>query len=317
MTPRIFRTQLLHKKLTFVSSLILLLSSCAQNTPMKNIDIQGHRGCRGLMPENTIPAFIEAVSIGVHTLELDVCISKDSQVVVSHEPWLSAEICTLANQEITEENQMDFNLFSMNYSEIKKADCGSKKHPRFPSQKSIITHKPLLSEVIEEVNAYCRFNNIEMPAFNIELKMNPDGDDIYHPKPEVFANLVLDVLNEYGIEKSSTIQSFDFRVLKYLHIHRPDIQIAALVENVKGIDANLENLGFTPHIYSPYFKLIDAADVRKLNKMGILVIPWTVNSSDDIEYTLSLGVDGIISDFPDRVFEVLQEVPSKKYHFSK
>jgi glycerophosphoryl diester phosphodiesterase len=294
-----------------VIGLVLFLSACKPTPQMKEIDVQGHRGCRGHMPENSIPGFIKAIEMGVHTLELDVCISKDSLVVVSHEPWLSVEICDLEGEEITEQNQMEFNLFKLNYEEIKKADCGSKFHARFPNQEKVAVYKPLLSEVIEEVKKYCKLKNIAVPNFNVEAKLSAEGDDVYHPKPEAFAELLVAVIKNQEVEKTTTLQSFDFRILKVFHQKWPEFTLAALVENSNGVDENLAKLGFKPHIYSPYFKLISLHDVQKLQKEGIKVIPWTVNELQDIESTLSLGVDGIISDYPLRVFEVLEQVKSR------
>lgn len=112
--------------------------SCNQE---QNIDIQGHRGCRGLLPENSMPAFIRAIELGVHTLELDLAISKDKKVVVSHEPFMSRKICLYASgNEILQSMDMKYNLYEMTYDEIKQFDCGLKFHPDYPNQAKISVH---------------------------------------------------------------------------------------------------------------------------------------------------------------------------------
>ena len=195
------------------------------------LDIQGHRGCRGLLPENTIPAFIKALDLGVTTLELDVVISEDEQVVVSHEPWLNHFICKSPDgYEVDKNNEMSWNLFTMNYEEeIKKCDCGSLGNPRFPDQQTMVVHKPLLSDMIDSVEAYVREKSLPPVAYNIEIKSMPEGDNLFHPVPEHFCTLVLKVLEAKGIMDRMNIQSFDVRVLQHLHETRPGIKLAYLV----------------------------------------------------------------------------------------
>ncbi|MGB1309226.1 MAG: glycerophosphodiester phosphodiesterase family protein, partial [Oceanihabitans sp.] len=150
------------------------------------VDIQGHRGCRGLMPENTLEAFKKAIEIGVHTLELDVAVSKDHVVVVSHEPYMNSAICLDKNgEEIPLNKAKNYKLYAMNYAEIKKFDCGTKINSRFPKQKKIKTFKPALAHVFQEADALNA--NIK---YNIEIKAKPEYDGVFTPKPEVFVALV-------------------------------------------------------------------------------------------------------------------------------
>ncbi|MEM6803094.1 MAG: glycerophosphodiester phosphodiesterase family protein [Bacteroidota bacterium] len=140
------------RKVILLFSLCLGILACTEpKTEQSKIsmDVQGHRGCRGLLPENTLPAFAKAIEIGVNTLEMDVVISKDKQVLLSHEPFLSHEICVgPEGEEISEENEREWNLYKMDYEQIKECDCGSKAHKRFPDQEKMAVHKPLLKEVI-------------------------------------------------------------------------------------------------------------------------------------------------------------------------
>jgi len=265
-------------------------------------DKQGHRGCRGLMPENTIPAMIKALQLGVTTLELDVVISKDSQVVVSHDPFFGWEISTNPdgnNIMATEEKQ--YNLYQMNYVEIMRWDVGSKPHPRFPKQEKTIAVKPLLEVLIDSVELYIRQHKMLPVQYNIETKSMPSTDNIYHPAPEKFTDLVMQVVKKKKLEKRTIIQSFDLRTLQVMHKKYPQIRTALLVEgyNKKTAADNLASLGFTPAIYSPEYSLVSPELVTYCHANGMKLIPWTVNDKKSIDRLKEMNVDGIISDYPD------------------
>ena len=275
----------------------------------QNFDIQGHRGCRGLLPENSIEAMKRAIDLGVTTLEMDVVISKDKQVFLSHEPFLSREICLDKNKnEITEANERSYNLYQMNYDEIKTCDCGSKIHPRFLDQQKLETYKPLLSDVIYFVEEYIsKLQKGDLGKkiyYNIETKSDPKGDGIYHPEPKEFVDLLISVLKNTTISDRVYIQSFDVRTLQYLHQKYPKYKTVLLVENKMSIEENLKTLGFKPNVYSPEFILLDEKKVKLLHKKGIKVIPWTVNKTEDMQKLISYKVDGLITDYPNRYFEL-------------
>jgi glycerophosphoryl diester phosphodiesterase len=264
-------------------------------------DIQGHRGARGLLPENTIPAFQRALDLGVTTIELDVVITKDNQVIVSHEPWMSSSICTAPDgKEIGEKEEKKFNIYKLTYDEVKQFDCGTKINEKFPQQEKISISKPLLSDVIIAVEEYIRNYSLYEVDYNIEIKSSPDGDKKFHPGVEEFSDLVYELLDQYLPLERVVIQSFDFRVLKYWHKKYPEIRLAALVENLKSIDSNLKALGFKPSVYSPYYKLLNKEKVNYLHKLKIRVIPWTVNEETEMLAFKGMGVDGFITDYPDR-----------------
>jgi glycerophosphoryl diester phosphodiesterase len=296
------------KKLYFLLCLITL------NCFSQNFDIQGHRGCRGLLPENSIKAMKKAIDIGVTTLELDVVISADNQVLLSHEPFLSHEICFDTNgNEITETNEKSFNLYKMNYDQIKKCDCGSKIHPRFLSQSKIKTYKPLLSEVIDSVENYIKNKYPNKSIFyNIETKSAIEGDDIFHPKPKEFVDLLLKIIDDKKISKRVYIQSFDVRTLQYLHKIKTKIKTVLLVENNLSVEENLKILGFKPNVYSPEYILLNKENVTFLHKKRIRVIPWTVNEISDMQKLIDLKVDGLISDYPNRYFEIINKKENPK-----
>lgn len=284
-------------------ALLLFITNCFA----QEFDIEGHRGCRGLMPENSIQAMKKAIDLGVTTLELDVVISADGKVLLSHEPFLSHEICLDSNgKEITEANEKSFNLYQMPYNAIRQCDCGSKIHPRFLSQTKIKTYKPLLAEVIDSVAFYIKSRYPgRVIHYNIETKSAIEGDAVFHPKPEAFVDLLLKVIEEKKIAAITYIQSFDVRTLQYLHKIRPQFKTVLLVENKFSVKENLKLLGFTPNVYSPEFILLDEETIQYLHKKKVKVIPWTVNEIADMKKIIDLGVDGLISDYPDRYFKML------------
>lgn len=291
--------------------IMLTIVSCSPLGIKKNseiymkIDIQGHRGCRGLLPENSIPAFIKALELGVNTLELDLAVTKDKIVVISHEPWLSHEFCAdLNGNRISETDEKLFKIYELTYSELQAYDCGSLQHPRFPEQKLLKVYKPAFSEMIDSVKAYCVVNNKPMPFFNIEIKRIPEYDGVFCPPVDEFCDFVLQVIKEKGIEKYANLQSFDWETLRICHKLAPEIPLAMLVENNLSPQENLDKLGFKPQIYSPYYKLIDANLLEWVKKQDMKLIPWTVNGEADIEKILKMGVDGIITDYPDRAVKL-------------
>lgn len=270
------------------------------------LDIQGHRGCRGLLPENTIPAFIKAIDLGVNTLEMDVVITKDKKVVVSHEAFLNHEICKNAKgKDIKESEEKSYNIYKMNYAELMQCDCGTKVHPRFKEQQKIKTYKPLLEEVIDTVEKYIALKKLKPVKYNIEIKSELETDNEFHPVPSVYTDMVYQLVKDKKNLDRVILQSFDIRVLQYIHKQNYPVKLAFLVENLKGFDKNMELLGFVPDIYSPYYKFVNDSLVNACHAKNMQLIPWTVNDKTDIEHMLKLKADGIISDYPDRAISIV------------
>jgi len=266
------------------------------------MQVHGHRGCRGLMPENTLEAFQLALELGVDTLELDVCISKDLQVVVSHEPWFNHVFCTQPyGIPIDRRHEKSLNLYRMTYAEIQRFDTGLKPHPRFPEQKKIRTRKPLLQEVITLAETFSK----QKIHYNIEIKYTKEGANLFHPDVNTFSDLLVDVLEVNNIQSRSIIQCFDTDVLNYVHRLRPDQTLSYLVEDEGTITTHFKRLGFMPQVYSPDFSLLTRKEVEAAHKLNVQVIPWTVNAAEDMEEMIKLGVDGIITDYPDRLMKVV------------
>lgn len=292
--------------------LFLLCSSSIKKDFLKNADSrhahiqesfdkQGHRGCRGLMPENTIPAMLKALDLGVTTLEMDISISKDKKVFLSHEPFFNHEITTKPDGSfITEKEERSYNMYQMNYDSIAKYDVGLKPHPRFLQQEKLKAVKPLLGDVFDAVKKDMLTRRRPFPYYNIETKTMPLTDNMYHPAPGEFVELLMAVIKEHQMEEQVIIQSFDLRTLQYLHKNYPQIKTAVLIESYdsKGFDDQLKTLGFTPDIYSPAYQLVTETLVKKCHKQNIKIIPWTVNDKSMIEKLKKMEVDGIITDYP-------------------
>lgn len=265
-------------------------------------DVQGHRGCRGLMPENTIPAMLKAIDLGVTTLEMDVVITKDNKVVVSHEPWFESDITTKPDGTFINSSQaMQYNIYQMTYDSVKKYDVGMKPHPRFPKQEKMKAIKPLLSDLFDSVTEFMKTRKRPFPFYNIEIKSLPAGDGRFHPAPAELAELLIAVIKEKGVEDRVIIQSFDSRALKYMHEKYPSIKTSMLIEDsdVNDFDGQLNRLGYTPEYYSPNQTLVDEKLVKQCHDKGMKIIPWTVNDPKQIKKLKKMGVDGIITDYPD------------------
>ncbi len=300
------------KNLYLIFALALLVacqpSKKTKSTDKKDysaIDIEGHRGCRGLMPENTIPAFKRAIDLGVNTLELDAVITKDSMVLVSHEPWFNYHTCldSLGNP-IEAKDSMRYNIFQHTYAETQKYDCGSLGNPRFLLQQKQKVTKPLLKDVLAFCEMYADSCGKTM-NYNIEIKSDPRGDNLFHPVPEVFTKLVTSVIDSVIPKDRVVLQSFDFRILQLLHTEYPDYTLSALVE--EGLASyNLDKLGFIPDIYSPWYVLLQSEDVEFMHGKNIKVVPWTVNDTTEIQKLLSYSVDGIITDYPDMAIDYIR-----------
>lgn len=267
----------------------------------ETFDKQGHRGGRGLMPENTISSMKKAVDLGV-TLEMDISFSKEKLPIVSHDQFINPRFTLKENGDtITTQEAQSLRLYAMPYEEIKRFDVGSKFYPLFPQQKKVKEHIPLLSELIDSVENYAKQKGTTPPHYNIETKTSPRGDNIEHPAPQEFVDLLMALLNKKGILNRVIIQSFDPRTLEIVHKQYPDVETAWLVGNKKSLKENLSSLSFKPTIYSPEFRMLDKQVVDECHAMGIKVLPWTVNNTDDIANMKAIGVDGIISDYPDRL----------------
>jgi len=281
---------------------LITLAACQTDNKKTNIDYQGHRGARGLYPENSIPGLIKALDFPIKTLELDVVVSKDSQLILSHEPWFSGIICNHPDgQAVQAEEAEKLKIMEMNYQEIKAFDCGSRGNPRFSDQQKMKAHKPSFMDAISNVELHCRKQKRTIPYYNVELKSRPSWYGTFVPKPERFVKLALEEIKLLEIKDQIVLQSFDPAILNEIHKQDPEITTSFLIENMDGLEANLAKLNFVPNIYSPYFKLLNVGNVNAIHNKGMKVIPWTINDPVIMEKLIGIGVDGIITDYPDRI----------------
>lgn len=251
------------------------------------------------MPENTIEAMERALDFPITTLEFDVVMSKDGQIIVSHEPWVSPEICS--GPGIDKARPKAVNIYKLNAGELAAYDCGSAPHPRFPQQQKLAVRKPTLRELIEKTEALVTQRKLRM-NYNIEIKSTLEDEKTgYQPDIATFTDAVVkEIRAKLSLDRFS-VQSFDWRVLRYLHKSHPGVQTVALIEGSFEAQAVLGELGFSPTVFSPYFKFLTKKDVSFFQAKSIKVIPWTVNEVSDMEALRRLGVDGIITDYPDRI----------------
>jgi glycerophosphoryl diester phosphodiesterase len=277
-----------------LTSPIIFFLSFNYSLAAKTFDWQGHRGARGLYPENTIEGMKQALKYPIQTLEMDVVISADRKVVVSHEPWMSDEICLDSNlKPVLDRN---INLFKLQYEEISKYDCGRKIHPRFPQQQKKNEYKPLLSELISELE------KTGDKKYSIEIKSTIEDEKLgFQPNYKEFADLVIKEIKTHLRTDQFMVQSFDWRVLNYIYDSYPSIKTVALIEDSYDFKTILSKLKKSPTVFSPEYKFLTKDQVKYFHSKNILVIPWTVNDIQSMNQLISLGVDGLITDYPNLI----------------
>jgi glycerophosphoryl diester phosphodiesterase len=279
------------------AALSLLLFSL----PAMAIDLQGHRGARGLLPENTSPAFERAIALGVTTLELDVGVTRDGVVVVHHDRALNPDLARAPDGQWVRAPAPT--IHSLGFAELQRYDVGrlrpgSEYASRFPHQQPVDgTRIPRLADVLR-LDPRVRFN--------IETKLAADAPQDTLP-PEPFARALIAELRKAGVEKRATVQSFDYRTLEVVEREAPEIATAYLTARRHSTEPEKVHAAGA-RIWSPEFSVLTPDIVARAKKLGMRIIPWTVNEPADIARVLSLPVDGIISDYPDRVQQELKRL---------
>ncbi|HNW43273.1 MAG TPA: glycerophosphodiester phosphodiesterase [Elusimicrobiales bacterium] len=268
---------------------------------LQAIEVQGHRGSRGTRPEDTLPAFEEALRVGVDVLELDLGVTKDNVVVVSHEQHVSPVICLDAEGKKIETAPL---INSLTLEELKKYDCGTLKNPKFERQVPVPgTRIPTLAEVFE-LAAASKHPGADKVRFNIETKINP-GLPGNSPAPADFARLVVEVVKKFNLEDRVIIQSFDYRTLAEVKKLSSKILKAQLTSDDLVAPKDAVNSSGA-EILSPYFEWINKDIVELAHKDGLQVIPWTLNEPAYWDKAIEYGVDGIITDYPADLIEYLK-----------
>lgn len=308
--------------LTLLLAPALAALAIAGATPSLAFDLQGHRGARGLAPENTLPAFERALETGVTTLELDVGVTADGVVVVAHDPSLNPAITRdAAGQWLPGKGPL---VRALTVAQLQAFDVG-RIRPDSPYAKTFPTQEgrdgvrvPTLAEVFERV----RQLRADHVRFNIETKLNPmRPDDTV--TPEAMTRALLQVVADAGMERRVSIQSFDWRSLRLVRQLAPSIPTVHLTiqtagsDNVRdgawtaglriGDDGNVPRLvqAAGGRIWSPNKGALTEALVREAQALGLKVLPWTVNDPAEMERLVGWGVDGLITDYPDRLRAVL------------
>ncbi len=271
-------------------------------------EIQAHRGARSFFPENTLQAFCHAAALGVRVLELDLVVSRDHELVVSHDPWLSAPLCSdPQGRPLSMEDRWRYVMYEMKYADIAFFDCGL-PHPSFPGQLRIAARKPLLATVFQEVDTFMASSGMnDSMMYNLEIKSWPDKDDVFHPFPDKYAALVVQVVHAAGLSSRVRIQSFDNRVIWEAWKINSQLCYGLLIDEAKHIPKSLQALGFVPQYVNPHFSLVGREMTKDLHSQNILVIPWTVNSAKEMLAMKHLGADGIITDYPEQAIALFSE----------
>ncbi len=271
-------------------------------------EVHGHRGCRGLLPENTLPAFLHALALGVDVLELDVVISQDEQVVVSHEPWLAAHLgLGPKGEQIAPEHEREYNLYQLSYGTIRRCVVGERPHPDFPLQQPVPTYRPLLREVLQATEAACQQLGRAPVGYSVELKSSATSDTIFHPRPVRFVELVLAELATATVLPRTTLLSFDARILQAARLLSPALALCLLSEDSTPAAALFQQLGFVPETFGPDFQLLSPALIQRLSATypTLRLVPWTVNMVPDLRQLIACGVAGITTDYPNRLLNLL------------
>jgi len=267
------------------------MATLGLHAQVSNPKIFGHRGCRGILPENSIEGFKKAIDLGVDGIEFDVVVNKDKQIVISHAPYMEKKYCLMPDgRKIKQEKEI--NLFQMTQMEIEQFDCGSKYHPNFPEQKKLKTYKPLLQELFNKVD----FSNV-MILFEIKSEKRYYGK--YQPQPDEYVDIILKEVSNYVHRKNIVFMSFDSNIINELHNRAPQYKLVYLTyAPFKSVKSSIKDLTVQPYAIGMYNPTISKREIIKANELGIAVFAWTVNSYKDFERLKRYGIDGIITDYP-------------------
>ncbi|MDP1673456.1 MAG: glycerophosphodiester phosphodiesterase [Burkholderiales bacterium] len=309
---------------TLLATVLLMVAGSAAG-----LDLQGHRGARGLLPENTLPAFARALSLGVSTLELDTVVTRDGVVVVSHDATLNPDITRGPDGAWI--SRQDLAIHALTWGELQAYDVGRIRQltqyvQRFPEQQPVDGARiPRLTDVF----ALARQAGNAVVRFNIETKISPERPGLT-PSPEAFARALIELIRREGLESRVTIQSFDWRTLQVVQREAPDIATVYLtvqqpwLDNIRAHDSSSPwTAGFHVGdyggsvarmvkaaggaVWSPHFAELTREQLREARQLDLKVVVWTVNSPADIARMIDWSVDGIISDYPDRLRQLAAE----------
>jgi len=291
----------------------------AGSTEPASIDVEGHRGARGARPENTLPSFEAALDAGVNTLELDLHLSRDGELVIRHDPEIATDKCRTEDETVPDPTTSPM-VRSLTASELSKYICDLNPDPRlFPDQEaepgevsegdySVKTLEQLFEFVVryssDDRKSEDQRNNATTVQFNVETKRSPErpetiGDGFDGTNPGEFEQAVAAVIEDWGYQDRVVVQSFDHRSLWALRTIAPNVRLAALTVDERPDLQALSDSGAA--IWSPRFTSLSVGVVADAHSFNLDVIPWTVNTEADVCSLVDMGVDGLITDRPDLV----------------
>ncbi len=294
------------KRVFFLAAIAALSLTACKQAPQ--IDLQAHRGGAGLMPENTVSAMKNALDLRqINTLEFDLQLSADHKVVVSHDNYFHPRYATRPDGTLIQEEDPKEYLYTMPYDSILKYDVGMRYTSRWPEQAKVPEVKPLASDLIDFTEAYAKEIGLKPVGYNIEIKSWPgDGEGTLWPDYVTFCDTCIPMLLGKNLGDRLIVQTFDRRALEYIHTKWPDVILSFLTEDEKDIEEILGSISFSPQWWSPNHEVVTPENVAYCHKRGIKVVPWTVDEPRDIRRMASCGVDAIISNYPDRLIEILR-----------
>lgn len=284
-----------------------VLDGCQASVKEKLPVVHAHRGGAALYPENTILAMTHAAAIGVPVMELDLHVTKDSMVVVSHDAFLNhVKVLTSQGETIPASKDRDYKIYAMTYDSLRRYDVGSLPNPAYPGRKNVKCCVPLVTDLIDSVELLTKSNGIAPVSYNIEIKSDPLKDGIYSPDYRAFADLCMKVLLSKKLGDRLLVQCFDVRTLNYLHEKYPNVRLSYLVEDKNAtFEELMSRLNFVPQVYSPESDMLTEEIAVKVREKGMELAPWTVDDKPEVERLKKLGIDAIISNQPDSVMRWL------------
>ena len=267
------------------------MTSIIVNAQSATPKIFGHRGCRGILPENSIEGFQKAIDLGADGIEFDAVVNKDKQIVISHEPYMEQKYCLMPDRGRIKHGK-ELNLFQMTQTEIEQFDCGSIYHPNFPEQKKLKTYKSLLQKLFSKVDC-----SEVMILFEIKSEKRYYGK--YQPEPDEYVDIILKEVSKYIHRKNMIFMSFDANIINELHNKAPQYKLVYLTHSLfKSVNTSIKDLTIKPYAIGMHSPTISKREIKKAHELGIVVFAWTVNNYKDFERLKRYGIDGIITDYP-------------------
>ena len=258
------------------------------------------------MPENTVSAMKNAIDLGIKTLEFDLQLSGDGHVVVSHDNYFHPRYSTRPDGSLIMPEDPKEYLYTMPYDSILKYDVGLRFVDRWPSQVKVAEVKPLATNLIDFTEEYAAKKGFK-PGYNIEIKsMAGEGEGTLWPDYVEFCDKCVDLLLSKNLGNRLIVQTFDTRALEYIHENWPNVILSYLTEDETDIETILGQISFKPEWWSPNHEVVTPENVAYCHARGIKVVPWTVDDPDEIRRMVSCDVDAIISNYPDRLLEIVK-----------